>query len=296
MDRYMVTGAASQVGQELLKQLGEQILPRTRENLDVTNFGAVNDCIRAVKPEAIIHCAAYRGALTNRDDEDRCWLVNVLATNNIAKACVENGVPLIHLSTSRVFGKDRTRQTPYQELDAASPVGFYSQSKLAAEHAILNVAHAAPPSAWSKGFNYWILRTSYLFERPWRSYANLASGLCQIGSARGAVSAHSKTFMSVTYVPHFVQALAYLLNNRKRILSGVYHVANDGYASLFEFASLLARRSSSKFEVVDRRPNDDAPNNLMLDLTKFNISAGCPKLPAWEDALEEYCKELRRNT
>jgi dTDP-4-dehydrorhamnose reductase len=151
--RLLVTGANGLLGQKLVallhQQAGVELTATSRgpsrlaeffpgvvyKTLDVSNATEVEQVFREVQPTHVIHTAA----MTQVDDcelnQEACWLHNVTATENLARACAAHGVHLTHLSTDFIF--DGTHG-PLAEDATPNPISHYGHSKLAAEQAVQN--------------------------------------------------------------------------------------------------------------------------------------------------------------
>ena len=96
--KVLVTGANGQLGYDVIKRLnalGDEPIGADREEFDITDGKATEDYITALRPDAIVHCAAYTAVDKAEDDRDTCRKVNVDGTRNIALACEKIGAKLV---------------------------------------------------------------------------------------------------------------------------------------------------------------------------------------------------------
>ena len=142
-DRTLITGGGGQLASDLEQVLAErgQVWSRSREDLDITDDGAVAAAFSAVAPTVVYNCAAYHNVDVCEDTEDRAFAVNARAVKRLSQRCAEHGARLVHVSTNYVF--DGTGETPWTEEDLPRPRSIYGLSKLAGEHAALAYAPAS---------------------------------------------------------------------------------------------------------------------------------------------------------
>jgi dTDP-4-dehydrorhamnose reductase len=146
--RILVTGSNGLLGQKLVELIssGSDYLIATAKAslvidlpkgefhlLDVTDASAVENTIDLLKPDVIIHTAAMTQVDQCETEQEKCWLNNVQAVENLVKACEKFSVHLIHLSTDFIF--DGTHG-PLDESEKPNPLSYYGKSKLAAEASI----------------------------------------------------------------------------------------------------------------------------------------------------------------
>ena len=110
----------------------------------------LNDYVKEIKPDAIIHCAAYTAVDKAEEDKETCWNVNVHGTENLAKAAKDINAKFMYISTDYVF--DGTGRTPYKESDETNPIGYYGLTKLEGEKIVQSILD-----------NWFIVRISWVF-------------------------------------------------------------------------------------------------------------------------------------
>lgn len=150
--RILITGSNGLLGQKLVAALrrdadvhliatsrGEDRTPvkggYLYVPLDCTDEAAVHRAFDETHPDVVIHTAAMTNVDACELDPDNCRLQNVTAVEHLVKASKEVGAHFIHLSTDFIF--DGTAG-PYREDDVPAPLSIYGQSKLDAEHVVMN--------------------------------------------------------------------------------------------------------------------------------------------------------------
>jgi dTDP-4-dehydrorhamnose reductase len=194
-----------------------------RAELDITNSVRLDAVIRAIQPWAIINAAGYVRVDDAERDPDACRRANLIGAVTLAAACHRHGIPFVTFSTDLVF--DGNRSHPYLEDDATNPLNVYGESKAAAERKVLALSSDAL-----------IVRTSAFFG-PWDE-ANFAAHVVGALARGDTFAAAADAIVSPTYVPDLVMAVLDLLIDGE---GGVYHLANDGAVTWFEFAQRIAR-------------------------------------------------------
>ena len=97
----LVFGKTGQVANELQRLSGVTALGR--EDVDLSDPAACAVAIREHAPKAVINAAAYTAVDRAEEEEHLATIINGDAPAAMAKACVELGIPLVHISTDYVF-------------------------------------------------------------------------------------------------------------------------------------------------------------------------------------------------
>ena len=132
--KVLVSGAQGQVGTELILQgeaLGLQMIATERDDMDITRKEEVSACFSSQRPDIVINAAAYTAVDKAEEESDLAYAINRDGVANLAAACAQHGIPLLHISTDYIF--DGTEERPYCEDDAPNPQGVYGKSKLEGE-------------------------------------------------------------------------------------------------------------------------------------------------------------------
>jgi dTDP-4-dehydrorhamnose reductase len=127
------------------------VSPLDRSAIDITKAAAVSAAIARQAPDLVINLAAYTAVDRAESEPEAAWAVNCAGAAQIAAACGESAIPLVHLSTDYVF--DGHKVGPYHEEDAVNPLGVYGLSKEAGERAVRAAVahHIILRTAWVYG-------------------------------------------------------------------------------------------------------------------------------------------------
>src|SRR5438132_3012176 len=158
--KLLVLGAGGQVGHELCRlawPAGYSIAAFERDGVDIAERGAVFAAVARERPDLIINAAAYTAVDRAESEPDIAWASNCIGPANLAAACYDAAIPLIHLSTDYVF--DGSKAGPYREDDPVKPLGVYGKSKEAGDEAVrAALAHHV------------ILRTAWVYSAHGRNF------------------------------------------------------------------------------------------------------------------------------
>jgi len=269
--RIAVTGASGLLGSEVVEQArarGWDVAPLTRTELDVRDADAARRMLRAARPDAVVHCAAYTAVDRAESEPDLARAVNVDGTRHVAEATAAIGARLVYVSTDYVF--DGTKRTPYLPDDETGPLSVYGATKLEGERA----AVAAEPSAL-------VVRTSWLYGRSGFVPAILRKA-ASAETLRVVDDQHGRP----TWAPDLAEAVLDLLASDAR---GVYHAAGGGACTWFELAreALQARGLDVPMRPIssaDFGAPAERPAYSVLDVSATEARLGRP-MRDWREAL-----------
>ncbi|WP_125980941.1 dTDP-4-dehydrorhamnose reductase [Loigolactobacillus iwatensis] len=278
--RIMITGASGQLGTELCHLLDErQVDYRMTDshNLDITNETQVNAYFAGYQPELVYHCAAYTAvdAAEEGAGKKANQTVNVLGTENVAKAAASVGATMVYISTDYVFDGDS--QQSYQVEDQPAPRNEYGRAKYEGELAVQKYLQ-----------NYYIIRTSWVFGEFGH---NFVYTMLKLAKDHDQLTVVDDQFGRPTWTRTLAEFMTYVID--QHLAYGIYHLANQGTCSWFDFATaILANKAVTVSPVTSAEYPQKAwrPRHALLDLSKTEASGFV--LPTWQEVLGTFLGEL----
>ena len=278
--KVLVTGAKGQLGTDLMNELAKRGIEGIGvdvQEMDITDAKACRRVIKNSGADAVIHCAAYTAVDAAEDNVDLCRRINGEGTRNVAQACKEADTKLMYISTDYVFDGQGTR--PWEPDDERHPLNVYGQTKYEGELAVEELSD-----------KYFIVRIAWVFGVAGK---NFIKTMLRLGKERGAVSVVDDQIGSPTYTYDLARLLVDMIQTDKY---GRYHATNEGLCSWYEFAKEIFRQAGMDVPVTpvssDQFPAKAArPSNSRLSKEKLS-ETGFERLPAWQDALGRFLKEI----
>lgn len=275
--KVLVTGAGGQLGQTIqaiaIQYPTIHFLFLNKNNLDITNAHEVLEFFKNNSLNWCINCAAYTAVDYAETNQEQAYQINVLGARNVAKACFEYEVKLIHISTDFVF--DGKRNMAYTEEDSPNPLNIYGKTKLQGEIEIsTNLT------------SYFILRTSWLFSE---FGLNFLLRMLKLAKYKKEIHVVDNQVGTPTYARDLAEFMVHLIVE-DRLEYGLYNYSSEGVASWYDFAKALFEISDIPVEVKPISSNffptlAKRPNFSVLDNSKlkhfFNI-----ELPYWRDSVK----------
>jgi dTDP-4-dehydrorhamnose reductase len=274
--KVLVTGASGQLGSDVIEVLhkkGHYGYGVSRKDADLGRNNSLPAIIRSIKPDVVVHCAAYTDVERAEIEPELCRLINVEGTARIAEACKDIQARLLYISTDYIFSGSSAE--PY-EIDApTAPLSVYGSSKLEGEQKVRELLES-----------YYIIRTSWAFGI---NGSNFISKILQLGLTNPEMSVVDDQVGSPTYTEDLARLICDMLCTDNY---GVYHATNEGFCSRAELAietfrhvgydTIVKPISTSESFFRARRPLNSKLSKSSLD------SAGFDRLPHWKDALHRY--------
>ncbi len=296
MSRLLVTGASGLLGANLLlaARASHQLIAASHRQridlsgaecvqIDLTEPGAAEGLIRAVRPDYVVHCAAWTDVDGCEENPAQAQRLNADVAGWLAEACARSGTRLIHISTDAVFDGE---QGNYSEDDRPLPVNVYGATKLRGEQAVL----AAHPSAT-------VVRTN-LFG--WNAQPKLSLAEWFLDRLRRGEPCTGFTDVSVSpLAAHDLSAC--LLALLPIPFAGVLHVAGSEAVSKYEFGCLVAERFGLQADLIRPGLVDASglrarrPHRLTLDVRRAEAALGAP-MPRLEPGLRRWREQERDGT
>lgn len=277
----LIVGARGTLGQAIVRGCVARGLSYQcpgRESLDIADSKSVSAVLAGVKPWAVINAAGCVDLELAEKDATRCWRDNHDGPGILATLCADHGIPLVTFSSDLVFDGDKG--VPYLEGDRVAPLSVYGQSKAAAEQIVL----ARHPQSL-------VIRTSAFFG-PWDRY-NFATRTLASLQAGADVFAVDGVLVSPTYLPDLVyHALDLLIDGE----SGIWHLANRGSTTWFEFAGEIAAAWGGNRDLVQAVSPAEAGWIAPRPVNSALASERCDLMPGLDYAVDRFVDALRNTS
>lgn len=313
--RIFVTGVGGQLGHDVMNELekrgyegvgsdiqaeysgvqdGTAVMEMPYVQLDITDREKVISIIGEIKPDAVIHCAAWTAVDMAEDDDnvEKVRAINAGGTQNIADACKavdamkSNGCKMLYLSTDYVF--DGQGMEPWKpDCKDYKPLNVYGQTKLEGELAVSFTLE-----------KYFIVRIAWVFGLNGK---NFIKTMINVGKTHDTVRVVNDQFGTPTYTYDLARLLVDMIETEKY---GHYHATNEGatedtaYISWYDFCCEFYRQYGLETKVIPVTTEEYGlskavrPVNSRLDKSKL-VEAGFEPLPTWQDAVSRYLKEAK---
>lgn len=301
--RFFVTGVGGQLGHDVMNELlkrgyegvGSDIQPEysgvddgslvTKADyvqLDITDKSTVEKIITEIKPDAVIHCAAWTAVDAAEEEEniDRVRDINAGGTRNIAEVCKALDCKMTYISTDYVF--DGQGDTPWQpDCNKYAPLNVYGQTKLEGELAVSELLD-----------KYFIVRIAWVFGLNGK---NFIKTMLSVGKTHDEVRVVCDQIGTPTYTLDLARLL---VDMNETECYGYYHATNEGgYISWYDFTCEIYKQAGYSTKVTPVTTEEYGlskaarPYNSRLDKKKL-VEAGFTPLPTWQDALGRYIREI----
>lgn len=303
--KFFVTGVNGQLGHDVMNEIqkrgyegigsdlaeqyagvadGSAVTTMPYVSLDITDREAVRNAIQKIKPDAVIHCAAWTAVDMAEDDDkvEKVRAVNAGGTKNIVDACEAVDCKMLYLSTDYVFDGQGTE--PWDpDCKDYKPLNVYGQTKLEGELAVSSTLK-----------KYFIVRIAWVFGLNGK---NFIKTMINVGKTHDEVRVVNDQIGTPTYTYDLARLLVDMCETDKY---GYYHATNEGsYISWYDFTKEIYRQAGYKTEVIPVSTEEYGlskaarPFNSRLDKSKL-VEAGFTPLPTWQDALSRYLKEIEQ--
>ena len=280
--KILVTGYKGQLGYDVVNEAtsrGIEAIGVDIDEMDITNQEQVNTVIKSGNYDAVVHCAAWTAVDKAEEPElfETVKKVNATGTKYIADVCEELDIPMMYFSTDYVFDGEGT--TSWNEYDERHPLNVYGLTKAQGEEFV------------EKLKKHFIIRIAWVFGKNGN---NFIKTMLRLGKERGAVSVVNDQVGNPTYTYDLAKLVVDMIQTDKY---GKYHATNSGdFISWYDFACEIFKQAgmdvkvtpvdSNQFPAKAKRPKNSRMNQTELDKNGFN------RLPAWQDALGRYLKEI----
>jgi len=278
--KVLLIGAAGQLGSDIVRTNPGmvELFPLNKKDLDITKRDRTITTIREIKPDLLINTAAYVRVDDAEDNVEDTFKINAYGVKNLVDACNIISADIVHISTDYVFD-GKKKQIPYDEYDIPNPLNVYGITKYAGELFVKN--YALKP---------YIIRTASLYGK--------SGAIGKGGNFVFTVLDRIKKGLSMSIVNDIYMSPTCTYDLSLQIWSliiekspyGLYHIANSGHCSWYEFATMISSISGFKGK-IEPISNEKYPSKAKRPIWTPLISTRGIKMRAWEEALEVFIRE-----
>lgn len=299
--KLLITGACGQLGSDVVERallLNHEVIATGLEEkypfshppikyvkLDITDENAVNEAVEKIRPDAIIHCAAWTAvdAAEKEENRDLVRRINRDGTLNLAKACKAVGAKMMYISTDYVFNGNRGGALWDPDCKEFGPINFYGKTKLEGEFAVKETLD-----------NYFIVRISWVYGRNGN---NFVKTMLKLAKTHDTLTVVDDQIGRTTNTYDLAKLLCEMIVSDKY---GTYNATNEGsFTSWADFAKAIFEIAGKDVKVIPVTTEEyykgkviaPRPLNSRMDTSKIAKNGFTP-LPDWRESLKEFIKNL----
>jgi dTDP-4-dehydrorhamnose reductase len=279
--KILLLGHKGMLGSGLLTQmrLHHEVVGMDQDEIDITSAGDCAKAIEATIPQIVINAAAYTNVDACETAREDCFAVNAEAVKNIADACRNKNIRIVHFSTDYVF--NGSGSAPYKEDDNCDPINTYGASKLLGEQYLQSLAK-----------NYIIIRTAWLYGANGKNFVRTilekAKTTPKLTVVDDQIGSPTSTKDLAAAVDHLIEISA----------QGIFHVTNRGSCSWYQFAVKILQEAGIDDVEVSPIKSDQLvraakrPANSVMSMQKFIATTGKAMQP-WQLGLQDYLESMK---
>jgi dTDP-4-dehydrorhamnose reductase len=281
--RWLITGAGGMVGTDVVAALraqDEDVVAVTKQELDVTDAGAVRALVGETRPQIILNCAAYTKVDDAETHPELANAINGSAVELLAHAGNDVDALLVQISTDFVF--DGRQTTPYEVTAPTNPLSAYGRSKLIGEHAA------------AEARKHLIVRTAWLFGVHGPNFVEAMRG--QVKKGTNPLRVVNDQRGRPTFTPHLADALIRLarIAYASEDARGIVHYADENETSWWGFACAIIAALEALVAVEpvtsDQFPRPaKRPAYSVLSTERYTRLTGLQP-ESWREGLHDYLR------
>ena len=260
MSKILITGSNGFLGSRLSRYLikNNSVKAPLHSEMNFTNLEDVMDVFSQDVPDLVIHCGAISDVRTCEANPKKSYDVNVLGTENIAKACQKYHSKMIFCSSDQIYF-EKCGMKDHHENEKVSPINEYGKQKLKAEDICLSLCSDAV-----------CLRLSWMYDFiSYREgeHKDLFRNIIMAIEKGDEISYPVYDYRGITYVQNVLKNIekAFLLPG------GVYNFGSENDKNTYEtIKALLSLLGKKDYSVI---PNTQAfadnPRNIKMNTDKI---------------------------
>lgn len=258
---------------------GYTIIGKNSRHFNALEFAQVRRLIEDNNPDIVINTVALLGIDPCEKEPEKAFRLNTLYPKSLAELSNELNFLLMHFSTDAVFNNEKNDF--YTESDRPHPLNIYGFTKYGGDCFIQTIAA-----------RYYIFRIPVLFGEATKNTQFVEKMLQKVEEGQDTLRVSGDIISSPTYSKDVAREMRRILESTYQF--GVYHIANEGKASLYELMKEIIKHLGPSVK-IEKASYKDFPfvgiknTNTPLKSVKINT------LRPWREAVREYCYSIREN-
>lgn len=279
-EKILLLGSTGKMGTALLDVLSDEYVVEGKNtaHFDASDHAQVRDVIETCKPDIVINAVAFLGIDPCEKNTQKAFQLNALYPKLLAELSEKHKYLLIHFSTDAVFDNDK--RDFYLESDIPCPLNMYGSTKYNGDWFIQILAKS-----------FYIIRISVLFGETQKQTQFVEKMLARVKKGEKRLRISHDIISSPTYSRDVAMEVKRII--KEKYPYGIYHVANDGKASLCDLMKEIVNKLGLEV-IVDAASYKDFPHvgikNVYTPIKSEKIKA----LRPWQDAVSEYCRNIKK--
>ncbi len=278
--KILLLGHTGKMGAALTKVLSAayEVVGKNSHDFDASQFDSVEKLIEELNPDVVINTVAFLGIDPCEKEPEKAFLLNTLYPKFLAELSVKKDFLLIHFSTDAVFSNNE-KGSFYTEEDTPCPLNLYGVTKYGGDCMVM---------AYAK--RYYIFRLSVLFGETTKQDQFVEKMLQRVKQGQKELFVSNDIFLSPTYSIDIALRVKEIVEGRCAF--GLYHIANEGAVSLYEFMLEIGKRLNLKINIKPAS-FEDFPYVGRKNVNTPITSLKTKKLRFWREAVCDYCNTLK---
>jgi dTDP-4-dehydrorhamnose reductase len=277
--KILIFGSTGKMGCAINNAFGAgyEVIGKNSTDFDARDIAALPDLISRVMPDIVCNAVAFAGLEQCEQNPQDAFCVNALFPRALARLSAAMKFRLVHFSTDAVFNDEK--KDYYRESDASRPLNVYGATKYAGDCFVL----AQAPSAY-------IFRISILFGRTTKCTQFVEKMLARAAAGERLLRISGDIIASPTYAKDAACAVRAMLEEDAP--GGLYHLVNEGKASLYDLMKEIVRSLRLPVEIAEVS-HRDFPSTAIKNTYTPLASEKIKPLRPWREAVGEYCQAIK---
>ena len=282
--KVLITGANGMLGSSLLNFLqGKDVIGLSSTELDITKAKLVQEKLNDVKPDIIIHTAAFTDVESCQTEPDKAYLINTLGTQNLVNYCVGKDVLFVYISSTGIYGNTK-QDLAYTEFDHTEPTTIHHQSKHEGEKAVQNHLN-----------KHLIIRTGWLFGGDVTHQKNFVYKRFLEAKEKEILFSNKDQIGNPTAISSLIKQILLLIDKKQygifNCVDKAENISRYDYVKkiveLFGIECTVKVASKEMFNRIAPVSQNESALNYKLDLLGLNI------MKPWDKSLQEYIASIK---